>query len=485
MQGKRVISWIIFATVLIVSLSAVCETLSFKYGDGILGLEYWYEQEEDTVDLLILGSSHAFENVNTAVLYDQYGISSYVLAGSVQPFWNSWYYLKEALRTQRPKLVILEGYLAVQDFEYGDHSWIIKNNLGIKNCFARLSSIAVSAPEDKADDYIFSYRLWHSRYEEINESDFPDYYEKPLYEYFKGFLINWETTSFEKPGVETYQGVKSINRKEELYFRKIIELCQQQDIPVMVFVSPYVLSEEEWGNYRYLESVAAEYQVPFIDYNSEEEYVRMGIDFGRDMADIGHLNYLGNVKFTSALGEDVLQYVQLPDHRGDGKYASWEMNSRDIHARVADHEVAAAGDCGSLEAALDLNHQILYLYAISDTSKICAGSSLLDVAGTNKNLLKDGGFYLLDDSCVRKINNDEAQWKYEEMLDEKYFFAENRLEVRENQVIRETLLYFDGNQYINEQEGMYLFVYNPFTKSLSGVKQLKMDAEGNVAVVSK
>ena len=81
-----------------------------------MGLEYLYKQDADTVDLLVLGSSHAFEDVNTSVLYERYGISSYILAGSIQPFWNSYYYLQEALMSQRPRLVILEGSAATQNF---------------------------------------------------------------------------------------------------------------------------------------------------------------------------------------------------------------------------------------------------------------------------------------------------------------------------------------------------------------------------------
>ena len=68
---------------------------------------------------------------NTAVLYEEYGIAAFDLGGSIQPFWNTYYYLKEALKTQNPKVVAIEAYAATQTDLYSDESRIIKNNFGL------------------------------------------------------------------------------------------------------------------------------------------------------------------------------------------------------------------------------------------------------------------------------------------------------------------------------------------------------------------
>lgn len=482
MLKRRISSAAALLVILSLLIKSTYNILSFKYGDGILGLEYLYEQDENTVDLLVLGSSHAFEDVNTAILYDRYGISSYILAGSVQPFWNSYYYLLEALRTQHPKMVILEGYMAVQDFDYSDHSRIIKNNLGIKNFFTRLESIMVSSPDEKKDDYIFSYRLWHSRYEEVNESDFAEYYDKPLYQYYKGFGMNFAKISYERPGVETFRGSVPINQKEELYFRKILEVCGQQQIPVMVVVSPYVLTEGEQQKYNYLEEIAQEYEVPFINYNSKEEYERIGMDFSEDMADEGHLNYQGTVKYTEVLGKDIRNYLPLGDHRGDKKYDSWEMNSKDIHARIADYEVETCNDCDTLINFYDRDNQIIYLYTISDTGRIYEAVDLFYDLGIKDGLLQDGAFYLLDGASFQKVSSETLQWNYEQMLDGRYLLAEKELLICDGKVINENSLMFDGSQFILEQEGIYLFIYNRFTKNFVGVKHIKISMDGMPAM---
>lgn len=482
---KKIASLSTLLVIFSLSIGVIYNILSFKYGDGILGLEYLYEQDDGTVDLLVLGSSHAFEDVNTSVLYERYGISSYILAGSGQPFWNSYYYMQEALKNQRPQLVVLEGYAATQDFNYSDHSRIIKNNLGIRDVPARVKSILVSSPVDKVDDYLFSYRLWHSRYREISDSDYKDYYEKPRFKYYKGFGINFATTSFETPDERNSQGMTSINRKEEEYFRKIIELCRQQDIPLIIVVSPYALTETEQSKYNYLESIALEYQIPFINYNNEVAYSRMGLDFSSDMADRHHLNYLGNIKYTNVLGEDIQNYMPLSDHRGDARYSSWEMNSKDIHARTADFKVDSATTGGDLAAAFDGSVHSIYLYTISDTDRICENTDMFGKLGIEFGLLKDGGLYLMNNLLCRQISDQGLQWEYEEVFDGKWLSVKSGLLVDDSRIVDEKSLVFSGKQYVDDPQGIYLFIYDNFTKELVGVKQVRMNGDGEVEMLNK
>ena len=492
MLRKKIASSIVLMMILCLATSYVHGILSFKTIqsiagpiNGTLGLKAYYEQERDTVELLILGSSHAYKDVNSAVLYDEYGISSYVLGGPVQSFWNSYFYLIEALKNQHPKLVVLEGHAATMNTNYKVHADIVRNTLCIKDIKTRIGAIVASAPRDKIDDYIFSYRLWHTRYQEINEFDFQNYWERPCFEYFKGSEMLFSTQACECPDVESFQGTAEINRKEELYFRKIIELCQQQEIPVMVIISPWAVTENAQQRYNYLESVALEYQIPFINYNSEEAYDRMALDFGNDMMDIGHLNYRGGVKYTNVLGEDIQNYIPLSDHRGDARYSSWEMNSKDIHARIADFEIASATTCDELAAAFDGSIHSMYLYAISDTDRICENTGMFDKLEIKSDLLQDGELYLMNNLPCRQISDDGLQWEYEEFFDGKWLSVKSGLLVSDSRMVDEKYLVFDGKQYVDSQQGIYLFIYDNFTKEFVGVKHVRMNGDGDVEILNK
>ena len=47
-------------------------------------MELFYEQEPGSIDVMFYGSSHTYSDINPAVLWEEEGISSYDLAGSLQ-----------------------------------------------------------------------------------------------------------------------------------------------------------------------------------------------------------------------------------------------------------------------------------------------------------------------------------------------------------------------------------------------------------------
>ena len=64
MRKKGLVSLAIVLTVGCVFMGYIYKTLEFKTANGTLNIKYFYEQEKDTVDLLVLGSSHAYMNIN-------------------------------------------------------------------------------------------------------------------------------------------------------------------------------------------------------------------------------------------------------------------------------------------------------------------------------------------------------------------------------------------------------------------------------------
>ena len=133
------------------------------------------------------------------------------------------------------------------------------------------------------------------------------------------------------PQVDDVTEESPMDEKTEEYYRKIIELCMAEEIPVMIVVSPYEVTSEEQMKYNYASRIAAEYEVDFVNFNSSKWYERMELDFSQDMADFAHLNFKGNVKYTNALAEEILEKYSLPDRRDSDAYFSWSMHSKAEH----------------------------------------------------------------------------------------------------------------------------------------------------------
>lgn len=472
-NSVRIYKIIAILLLFILALSLLCSALSFKDGDGIMGIKYLYKQKNNSVDVLVLGSSHAFENVNTGVLYDSYGMAAYVLAGSMQPYWNTYYYLKEALKTQNPKLIILDAFASTQDSEYGDNVRIIKNDFGIRNIFARYKSLKVSAPEDKFYDYLFSYRIWHSRYTELDSSNFPRYYKRPFWYYYKGFGINFATSSLSRPDPDRITSETPLLPKTEEYYRKIIELCKQENIPILIVKSPCLLDENSMKKYNMSKKIADEYGVPFINFNSSKYYNSMKLDFSKDFADEGHLNYMGNVKYTKALADEIKKRFDVPDRRGERGYKSWEMHSMDVIGRTENQYLKDENSIGAYFEKLKKERYVITIAAISDTDKIlgkCKES--LESFGIDTTDLRDGRVYVVRGGTVDYSG--ENRFKKFIMLDE------HILSFEKSDSQPKLSLKWDGNEQISEGTGCYVSVYDSFSKEL--VENIRFEWSGNTVV---
>lgn len=358
---KSIIRIVCFVLVLASVLWGTNKILTFKYDDGIYSVTKFYEQEENIVDVLILGSSHAYQSFNTGTLWDQYGMASYALAGSAQPTWNTYYYLKEALKTQSPKLIILEGYMVYYAQEYNEDSYIIKNTYGLKWSWDKVDAIRASVPQDRWNDFIPEYIQYHNRYSSLSNSDFLKNQGNPLYENWKGFLGNMSTKALENPDISNITDREKLYEKTELYYRKTLELAIDNNIPIIVVISPYAgITQQDAACFNTAQDIAEEYGVPL--FNGNLFYQDMGIDFATDAADSSHLNYKGSLKFTTFMGKYLKDHYHLPDRRNDPRYQSWQDNADYIRALIKNQELIETYDIITFTEKLQDEH---YLYFVS------------------------------------------------------------------------------------------------------------------------
>ena len=75
--------------------------------------------QQNSVDVVLLGTSQMEYGCSPMKIYEDYGIRSYNLASSGQPIGCSYYMLKYALETQKPKAVVLDvSFLFLNEKSY-------------------------------------------------------------------------------------------------------------------------------------------------------------------------------------------------------------------------------------------------------------------------------------------------------------------------------------------------------------------------------
>ena len=386
---KNALKIISFFLVFAILFNGFYNVLQYRFEDedGIEGMKQFYKLKENSVDVMCFGSSHMFVDINTAVLWDEYGIAAYNLGGTIQPLWNTYFYMKEALKTQNPKLLVVDCFSASLTEEYQEESGMIKNTFGMKFSKNKIDAIYVSAP-DKHLAYLLGYPGFHSRYSVLEREDFVEGKGIAHYDCWKGQHLltqtNEEIAGLRMENIKEITDTEEIADKQSEYLQKIIDLAKEENIPLLLINTPYFPTEREEKIYNRVAEIAKENGVPYINYNLF--YDEMGLDFSSDFADGHHLNYKGTPKFTRLLAEDMKSLFEIPDHRNETDYRDYDMMSACYHQKTANQELMETED---LEAYLEGLSSENYLVVFG----LSGGFAYVDNYAIIGNALAEYGIY--------------------------------------------------------------------------------------------
>ncbi|MGN1151242.1 MAG: hypothetical protein ACI4SN_03675 [Lachnospiraceae bacterium] len=271
----------------------------------------FYDMKKDTVDVLFLGSSHGVTSFLPQELYNQYGITSYNLGCEQQGMVTSYYWLKEALRYQSPKAVVLECYFC---FPYMVDEPLNTEESYTRKAFdfMRWSPVKAEAVEticsvDTSQDkwsYYFPNIRYHTRWENLEKNDFK-FHEMAEQSELKGFAplyfyLGEEGESFE-PHEEGYEGEQAeMAPLMGEYLDKIADLCEEKGISLILTITPAMAADHTKCNA--VHAYAAERGLTFISYNEQNVYDEIGYQIPWDNCDDGHPNIWGAVKVTGYMG---------------------------------------------------------------------------------------------------------------------------------------------------------------------------------------
>ena len=172
----------VFLCIIAISVIVSANLLVFadaEYTNKVL--EQFYDQDEDTVDVIYFGSSATQRGWVVPIAYHDDGVASYSLATGTQPFILTKYLMEEALKTQSPRLfaVELRGICRTPD-NISDVAVrrIVDNMKPSVNKFRAIKTVSDYAKlgENEVDDtgmsYYFPFLKYHSRWNPSKQPHF-------------------------------------------------------------------------------------------------------------------------------------------------------------------------------------------------------------------------------------------------------------------------------------------------------------------------
>ncbi len=267
----------------------------------------FYNEEEDSIDVLFLGSSHAYASFVPTILEEETGITSYVFSSQLQPITANYYYFKEALKTQKPKLVVIEVFSAVFDYEL-DEGIVHSYTDDIPLSFNKAMMIYNTVPQGMQKECFIPIIKYHVRWNELDENDW-QFKRDELHDSLRGHVALEQCNNELVLKTGDLEKLESITAKNEEYILKIIELAKENNIKLLFVKTPTTEYVDYQGKVNYVKDLVAKHGIEFIDYNVgyDGEYKA---DIKTDFFDKRHLNSVGANRFMKDFNRHIVRILE-------------------------------------------------------------------------------------------------------------------------------------------------------------------------------
>ena len=208
------------------------------------------EEPDHTIDLLVIGDSECYTTVSPMDLWKDHGITAYLGGQSGQKIQESYYMLKTALETQKPKLVMMETNVLYRSADKPD----------------ALQDILYEAGQ-----HYFPVFRYHDMWKTLlpgtkaGETDYKGYVPRTNVQPYTGNRSYMARTE---------EAVPVRGKTVHYYMDEILRICREEGIAFMLYSGPSPV------NYNYkkhngLAAYAKEQKIPYLDLNLKQKELGM------------------------------------------------------------------------------------------------------------------------------------------------------------------------------------------------------------------
>jgi hypothetical protein len=265
--------------------------------------EQYLQEPKNSIDVLFFGSSLAYCDVVPARIWEESGLTSWVMAGPEQTMPITFYYVREALKTQTPRIIVLEASaLLFKKYENYSKANIAPMPLSLN----RLVAVFQGAEKEEWKGLLFPLFNYHYRWTEIERKDVEEHLH-PGIDRLAGYNLLTDVRP-QTPSVFSKRTIDPPLYEENLRFlEKLRDYCDGQGIRLLLYLAPAVARTPRELTDRVVQDVKA-LDMEIMDLSDLAEEI--GIDNELDWYDGLHFNLLGAEKFSEWWGT-VLQTMEV------------------------------------------------------------------------------------------------------------------------------------------------------------------------------
>ena len=322
--------------VIVLVLGAVTELVSPKRHNYGSDWGEYLQEEEDTIDVLFIGSSLTYCNIIPAIFWEETGLTAWDVTGPELTVPGAYHYLVEALKTQSPSVVFIEISAALYERYTGFSKTVIGQMPWGLN---RLEMTLREGEAENLPGLLFPLYFYHSRWTELSDDDwavFRDGYSQDMnagYTYLNQYRVPEGYVVRSDSGHDTQNNARNLE-----YLKRIAQVCLEAGITPVFYESPAASTmpgELMDPIRRELEAIDGAVVVNFNDYRDA-----IGAELEGDYFDALHYNAAGAAKFSRFLAAWVTENVSaVPGGRADE--ALWRSRVEHIYGLLEQPMTAA------------------------------------------------------------------------------------------------------------------------------------------------
>ena len=316
--GVRIAAVLLMIAALLFSVWFMQKYMCIPFSDDEIRIINFHKEPKDSIDVLLIGSSATYSDFASAYAYEKYGYTSfpYAIGGATSTMWKP--ALKDALCSQKPKLVVVDVFGGGYD---GDMIDSRNNQLSIVMSHTPFSAEKIETAKEfgkivdnsSASGFLFPFIKYHNNVPNCIR-DLPD------------------RLSLEFAGPSPLKGVSTMTRarqladvdpssfsdesmplddKSEAVIRDFIAYCKSQDVKVLFVKYPSVLTDnnpdELEVNLRANRILEIAEEEGCDTLNMQKHFHDVGLKEREDFYNHGHTNTRGQKKVTEFLGKYLQQ----------------------------------------------------------------------------------------------------------------------------------------------------------------------------------
>ena len=314
----------------------------------------FHNEPEDTIDLVIIGSSDVYTGFSAGLAYKEYGIRAYPysISGETCLMWETM--VRDILKTQHPDVIMIEtygaGYSNKHLKETAPETFKLLDTMPLSvDKYREAKRMAEMTDDSDTLSFLLPFIKYHGSYGSyFRNLKYYFWLRKEKTSPLKG--IHNKTAQFEAErllDLSEVDDTKALASTSDQAVRDFMEYCKTIDTRI-VFVKFPMLAKEE-GSFMYNKHLRSN-EVGRIaeengfDFISMQKYAHeMGLDDRGDFYDYGHANVYGQEKITRKLCEIAQErYSVSSEKTGDEDIDNAWQQSADaytVYYELSDKEI--------------------------------------------------------------------------------------------------------------------------------------------------